>query len=1538
MRARTPTGHASLSSSLGPAALQERLPGFRGEQLDRSLRNPALGHSPRGANDEFPPPPTPPRFTPPESLQEFLPPPTPPSGDVTPIPADVTWPPQGRPISGGSYRPTSASSVGSYTSAYSASRHALRRTGSSVGHRAPDFRRLPLTPQGSVSAGNLTADLPLAPPPDVEDPEAVSARVGPPRAFLPDNALPFRTPPGTPGRAALISQASVGSLQSVTPQAFGTQELPAEIPPSGTPMEETPSRQPAQAWSTQELPAQPPVLPAEQPTQARAQEKGPKGAAAKDKEKGPTAAAAAAGDGTGGKASTVKVSAVWLPMLAGRKNLKTTDVQQVCERFRELRERSGVSIDDPHLTVEDLGAVLGPVAATAGRAAVGALHRLLGGSGSGGAGATSADFRLLLVAMAGLTKAKVPDRMRFAALLLDASSTGQLTREQLALIIHANHLLCAEGPLPRDAFVENACKLCPLESLSHEEFLELVSKHPELVFPSVDGLKFARLQSAREAEAAEAEKRAQEERLARETAEAAKQAEDERAAREAAEAARRAELERAAREAAETAKQAADERAAREAAEAAKKAEEERSLRDAARVAQEAEEERLRQAVEVSKKAEQEKGPTAAAAGDGKGGKASTIKVSAVWLPLLGGKKNLKTTDVQQYCERFRQLREKSGISIDDPYLSVEDLAAVMGPAAAAAAGQVGVGALHRLLESGLGESNATADFRLLLVAMAGLTKAKVRDRMRFAALLLDAAGTGRLSKEQLSLIIHANHLLCAEEALPREVFVENASKLCPNESLTHEEFLELVTKCPELVFPSVDGLKFGRTSPQEQLSSPTAPPQQPAPELASASSAPTWPSLPLPPQGAPPPQHLTLADDTPSRPGTSNWFDTATPGPSALPSARSVFSLKSGGSSTTGFADLRSTALGGGSTLNFAAVPPPPPPPPPSGPSPSGSGAAAAAKVAPPALPPGRATLPPPPGPSGKSSSVPPPTPPVALASASQADAFPLPPGHLQSPSSKSGLGSRGSGLAKPVLLPPPTPPSALHDASKADLGAPEFPLPPHPHLAESRSSESELRRSGSVRSKRALPTLTDSSEDESPQGSPGTLYLQGDDLGELPPPPEDEDLPPDQELLPLGPPCSTPVLRAPEAPALPTGAMPSRDIRQAATLEPPPPPPQLEPPPPGNPWSEFKTPPLSERSGPLPPQVLPPRKKPRVPQLDLSRIPVKEKVLLDFDSAAFSATSSGTSSSSHSRAGSRGAGSSASPRSSRASDLESCPPPLSDRSRLTRRSEQSSSTRFSESTEYDSLKTDEESGLLKTEEEELDMSRWTYRRWQVYHMRKMMLDAVQCGPVTAEQKRFLVVAAVLLALGVVVINLNAAGVGYGISQGANSNEVHNVRMILAIFFCVASSLTMCYCVSMRSPAGGPEPGPLLRTEEAQGIIIGRSIDEDQSSKPTSPSAAADLEFRGRDYKTLLEDTKKALEMSETAPQNLRKLATDWLKVDDAFGAAFPMKQGQRWLQTEGPEGDARHGRRLRASRGGGEPTSDIGSSNLDKRAVRFR
>lgn len=173
------------------------------------------------------------------------------------------------------------------------------------------------------------------------------------------------------------------------------------------------------------------------------------------------------------------VSKAWSPVLSGRKQLKTSDVQAVCQRFRGLRSESGKSLVDYGLTLEELANV---TAARGGVESVGPLFELLQCESGDG---EFADFRLLLVAMAGLTKAKVADQMRFAALLLDEQGTGVLTAEQLALVLHASALLTADSPVPwadaapraralLDSIGGSGCTAMP-----HAAFLDIVSRRPE---------------------------------------------------------------------------------------------------------------------------------------------------------------------------------------------------------------------------------------------------------------------------------------------------------------------------------------------------------------------------------------------------------------------------------------------------------------------------------------------------------------------------------------------------------------------------------------------------------------------------------------------------------------------------------------------------------------------------------------------------------------------------------------------------------------------------------------------------------------------------------------------------------------------------------------------------------------------------------------------------------------------------------------------------------------------------------------------------
>lgn len=187
-----------------------------------------------------------------------------------------------------------------------------------------------------------------------------------------------------------------------------------------------------------------------------------------------------------------------MPVLGSRRHLKASEVEGVCSRFRSLRSKAGRSIDDTELTREEMAVVLG-IQGDPRR--IDLLFHLLAGAGAraGSAldikpgGEPTCHFPLLLVALAGLTRAKLVDRMRFASMLLDGRGQGSLTTKQVALILYAHEVLRSTTPAPFDTFLERAQELVRESGtssdktgapagISHEDFLLLVERKPQEVF------------------------------------------------------------------------------------------------------------------------------------------------------------------------------------------------------------------------------------------------------------------------------------------------------------------------------------------------------------------------------------------------------------------------------------------------------------------------------------------------------------------------------------------------------------------------------------------------------------------------------------------------------------------------------------------------------------------------------------------------------------------------------------------------------------------------------------------------------------------------------------------------------------------------------------------------------------------------------------------------------------------------------------------------------------------------------------------------
>lgn len=184
------------------------------------------------------------------------------------------------------------------------------------------------------------------------------------------------------------------------------------------------------------------------------------------------------------------MSLVWKVVLKNRKHLKTNDIHAVCSRFRE---KCGCEdeLSNQILTPGELAHVLALNGTEAELAHL--FDELAHASAAFHQGTLLCDMRLLLVAMAGLTKANLTERMHFALLLLDVEGTGQLSLQHVMLILQANSLLRKHRPLPEREELEKRAQMiidrimgsntCESEDilpdLSHDMFLHFVRTSPQ---------------------------------------------------------------------------------------------------------------------------------------------------------------------------------------------------------------------------------------------------------------------------------------------------------------------------------------------------------------------------------------------------------------------------------------------------------------------------------------------------------------------------------------------------------------------------------------------------------------------------------------------------------------------------------------------------------------------------------------------------------------------------------------------------------------------------------------------------------------------------------------------------------------------------------------------------------------------------------------------------------------------------------------------------------------------------------------------------
>jgi len=100
---------------------------------------------------------------------------------------------------------------------------------------------------------------------------------------------------------------------------------------------------------------------------------------------------------------------------------------------------------------------------------------------------------------------------------------------------------------------------------------------------------------------------------------------------------------------------------------------------------------------------------------------------------------------------------------------------------------------------------NGTVELKEFITVLSGFTTATKTDKLKFAFMMFDEAGSGRLSRLQLQRIIRANYrtaTISPQETDAKTKEVYDYLRLTPNESITYEQFMQVAHQKLHLLYP----------------------------------------------------------------------------------------------------------------------------------------------------------------------------------------------------------------------------------------------------------------------------------------------------------------------------------------------------------------------------------------------------------------------------------------------------------------------------------------------------------------------------------------------------------------------------------------------------------------------------------------------------------------------------------------------------------------------------------------------------------------